>query len=193
MTPRSPRAVSASLATSLLITFPDVSRPAVAQPTAVTVATQEQGSVDRRWLLVGAGAIVGTLVFNVFAAPLGTVPLSGGTLEAVPVSVALGSRLIAVTAAGLGAVGGTWLYDRWSGQTSDYGYITTLFAGALGGVVVGNYLSAGILGEPPYYVGAGVANGASVMASPAAQAASRVYVVTTAVFGTWVADWLYRR
>jgi len=151
------------------------------------------GLVDRRLLLAGIGAIAGTVAFNLLTAPTGVVPLAGGALAAVPYSVAMGSRLIAVASAGAGALGATWLYDRWSGEPSDYRYLATLGAGALVGVAVGNYLTIGALGTPPFYVGAGVANAAGALASPAAQAASRVYVIGTAVLGAWAADWYYRR
>jgi hypothetical protein len=62
--------------------------------------------------------------------------------------------------------------------------------GAFGGVVVGNLLSGG-LGTVPYYAGIGAAT-AGELSSSAAQAASRIYVVTAGVFGAWVADWWYR-
>jgi hypothetical protein len=149
--------------------------------------------VNSRLLAVGAGAVMGAVAFNVLSAPFGVVPFAGGALAAVPVSVAMGSRLIAVTAAGAGALGANWLYDRWTGQQSDYAYFATLGAGALAGVAVGNYLAMGTLGVPPYYVGAGVADAAGALASPAAQAASRVYAVGSAVLGAWAADWIYRR
>jgi hypothetical protein len=149
--------------------------------------------VNTQLLAVGAGAVVGAVAFNMLTVPLGVVPFAGGALAAVPYSVAMGSRLIAVTAAGAGALGANWLYDRWTGQQSDYAYLATLGAGALAGVAVGNYLTIGALGVPPYYIGAGVADAAGALASPAAQAASRVYVVGAAVLGAWAADWLYRR
>jgi hypothetical protein len=163
-----------------------------------SVATAEQTPsqswlVDRRLLAVGAGAIAGAVAFNVLAAPLGTVPFAGGVLEAVPYSVALGSRLIAVTATVAGMLGATWVYDKWSGSHSDYRYLFTLGAGALAGVAAGNYLTMGILGTPPYYLGAAAADTTGAIASSAAQAASRVYVIGSAVLGAWVADYLYRR
>jgi hypothetical protein len=147
---------------------------------------------DSRLLPVGIGALAGAAAFNVMTAPLGVVPLAGGALAEVPYSVALGSRLIAVASAGAGALGATWLYDRWTGEASDYRYLVTLGAGALAGVAVGNYLTIGALGVPPYYVGAGAANAAGALASPAAQAASRIYVIGTAVLGAWAADWYSR-
>lgn len=168
--------------------------PAFAQPVAHTdVAINQDWPVNRQLLLAGAGAIVGALAFNIFAAPFGTVPFAGGALEAVPQSVAVGSRFLGIAAGGVGAAAGTWVYDRWTGQHSDYAYIASLVVGGLAGVAVGNYLTVGVLGNPPYYVGAGLANSADVMTSSAAQAVSRVYVVTMGVFGAWVADWVYRR
>jgi hypothetical protein len=166
--------------------------PSQANAQAATPAA-DNWPVDRRLLVVGAGAVMGAVAFNILAAPLGTVPLAGAALDPVPYSVALGSRLIAVVAAGAGAVGGTWLYDKWTGTQSNYGYLLALGAGALAGVAAGNYLSMGIVGSPPYYVGAGAANAAGAMASTAAQAASRVYVIGSGVLGAFVADYLYRR
>jgi hypothetical protein len=190
---------SGRLLAVLLILAPSiVPLQAVAQtspqaPASVQEAPRNGWLVDRRLLAVGAGAVAGAVLFNVLAAPLGTVPLAGGVLNPVPYSVALGSRLIAVSAAGAGAIGATWLYDRWTGYRSDYQYLLALGAGALAGVAVGNYLTMGIWGTPPYYVGAGVANAVGPMASTAAQAASRVYVIGSGVLGAWVADYLYRR
>jgi hypothetical protein len=157
------------------------------------VAARDDWPVDPRLLAIGAGAVVAVVAFNVLAAPLGTVPLAGGTLAPVSYSVALGSRLIAVTTAGAGALAATFAYDKWTGHQSDYAYLLSLGAGALAGVAIGNFLTAGTIGLPPYYAGAGVANAAGAMATSAAQAASRVYVIGSGVLGAWVADWLYRR
>jgi hypothetical protein len=162
------------------------------RPAAAQRVTQSAPLVDSRLLAAGAGAIAGVVAFNILTAPLGVVPLAGGALAVVPTSVALGSRLIAAVSIGAGALGANWLYDRWTGTQSDYAYLLTLGAGAVVGVAVGNYLSYGALGTPPYYVGAGVANAAGALASPAAQAASRIYVVGSAMFGAFVADYLYR-
>jgi hypothetical protein len=157
------------------------------------VAARDDWAVDRRLLAIGAGAIVAVVAFNVLAAPLGTVPLAGGALAPVPYTVALGSRLIAVTAAGAGALAATFAYDKVTVHQSDYAYLLSLGAGALAGVAIGNFLTAGTFGLPPYYAGAGVANAAGAMTTSAAQAASRVYVIGSGVIGAWVADWLYRR
>lgn len=147
--------------------------------------------VDNRLLAVGAGAVVSIVAFNVLAAPLGTVPLAGGVLEPVPYTVALGSRLIAAFSAATGALSALWAYDAWNGTKSDYRYLVALGAGAVAGVGIGNYLALGELGWPPYYAGAGE-EAAGAIASTAAQAASRIYVIGTAVLGAWAADYFYR-
>ncbi|HEX3500163.1 MAG TPA: hypothetical protein VHT04_12655, partial [Stellaceae bacterium] len=97
------------------------------------VAARDDWPVDRRLLAIGAGAVVAVVAFNVLAAPLGTVPLAGGALAPVPYSVALGSRLIAATTAGAGALAATFAYDKWTGHQSDYAYLLSLGAGALAG------------------------------------------------------------
>ena len=158
--------------------------PAAAQPVV--------GNEQDLWA-AGTGAIAGVVAFNILTAPFGIVPLAGGALAAVPTSVALGSRLIAVTTAAGGALAATWAYDQWTGGRSDYHYILALGAGALAGVAAGNYLSAGFLGRPPLAAGAGIANAAGGWASAAAQASSRIYAVGSGVLGAWSADWLYRR
>jgi len=155
--------------------------------------SSQGAALDSRLVAAGAGAVMGAVTFNVLAAPFGIVPLAGGALEPVAVDVALGSRLIAATTAGAGALGANWLYDRWTGQQSDYKYLGSLAVGAVAGVAVGNVLSAGTLGVLPYYPGAGAANAAGALASGAAQAASRVYVIGSGVLGAWAADYLYRR
>src|SRR5579872_1772 len=78
----------------------------------------DDGSTGRQIVIVGAGAVAGAALFNVLSAPLGTVPLAGGALAPVAVNVALGSRLIAVSAMSGGALAATWLYDRWTGYRS---------------------------------------------------------------------------
>ncbi|HYD69460.1 hypothetical protein [Azospirillum sp.] len=147
--------------------------------------------ISKTALATGAGAIVGIAAFNVLTAGLGTVPLAGGALAAVPYETALGSRLIAALSGGAGAVAGTAAYDAVTGERHDYGYVGALALGALGGVAAGNLLG-GSLGTLPYYAGAG-AEAVGVTASAAAQAASRVYVVTAGVLGAWAADWAYGR
>ncbi|WP_029008673.1 hypothetical protein [Azospirillum halopraeferens] len=147
--------------------------------------------VDRHLMALGAGAIVGIVAFNVLTGPLGTVPLAGGALAAVPYDVALGSRILATLSAGAGALGATYAYDQWTGHETDYRYWLTLGAGALAGVAAGNLMTAGTLGALPYYAGAGAASAGGAVASSATQAFSRIAVITTGVMGAWAADWLY--
>ncbi|HYH18985.1 MAG TPA: hypothetical protein VD995_10245 [Azospirillum sp.] len=152
---------------------------------------EDDWPVSKTALATGAGAIVGIAAFNALTAGLGAVPLAGAALAPVAVETALGSRLIAALSGGAGAVAGTAAYDAVTGERHDYGYVGALALGALGGVAAGNLLS-GSLGTLPYYAGAG-AEAAGVAASAAAQAASRVYVVTSGVLGAWAADWMYGR
>jgi hypothetical protein len=181
------------LAASLLLpSLASAQAPAQTGPTGLEPSTNVS-FVDPRLLAVGAGAVVGIVAFNVLSAPLGIVPLAGGALEAVPYSVALGSRLIAGAAGAVGALAANYGYDLWTGTKSDYRYLVTLSVGALAGVAAGNYLALGTLGTPPYYVGSGAVDLAGTMASSAAQAASRVYVIGSAVLGAWVADYVYHR
>ncbi|MGQ9366878.1 hypothetical protein [Azospirillum sp. ST 5-10] len=170
---------------------PALGLPAPASPEAAAADDAGGWTVNRQLMAVGAGAIVGIVAFNVLAAPLGTVPLAGGALAAVPYDVALGSRLIATLSGGAGALAATYAYDQWTGHETDYKYWLALGAGALGGVAVGNVLSAGMLGRMPYYVGAGADSVGVPMASAASQAFSRIAVIASGVMGAWVADWAY--
>ena len=148
--------------------------------------------IDPELLWAGVGAIAGVAVFNVLAAPFATVPWAGGVLAAVPTEIALGSRLVAGLSLAAGAIGATALYDWVTGHVSDYARVSVLAAGALGGIAVGNMLG-GTLGTLPYYPGVGqAASTAAGFASATAQAASRVYVITSGVVGAWAADWAWR-
>ena len=188
-----PMLAAAIFGGTTLMTLPaGAQSPATRDTPAVRPPSADGWLVDRRLLAVGAGAVVGAVVFNVLSAPLGIVPLAGGTLDAVPLNVALGSRLIGVVSAGAGALGATLLYDHWTGYRSDYTYALTLGAGAFAGVAIGNFLQVGVIGTLPYYVGAGVANATDILAAPAEQAASRIYVIASGVLGAWVADFVYR-
>lgn len=190
------RSLSSPLAAGLLgaaLLVPSFARADTPAPkqTAAQQPAAESSLVDPRLLAVGAGAVVGIVAFNVLSVPFGAVPLAGGALEAVPYSIALGSRVLAAAAAGVGALGATWAYDAWNGTKSDYRYLVTLGAGALAGVGLGNYLASGSIGTLPYYAGAGVAEAGGALASSGAQAASRVYVIGSGVLGAWAGDILY--
>lgn len=186
--------LSASLALAPLAARAQTTPPTA--PTTPEVAVEaavpaKPSGVDPRLLVAGAGAVMGILAFNILSAPLGTVPLAGAALAPVPVDIALGSRLIAAMSGAAGAAAAAVAWDQATGDQHDYGHILALSAGALGGIAVGNMLY-GPLGTLPYYAGSGVAAGeAAGLASSAAQAASRVYVIASGVFGAWVADYLY--
>ena len=70
----------------------------------------------------------------------------------------------------------------------DYVYPLVLATGALVGVLGVNWLTYGV-GTIPLSVGIETT---APMVSPAAAAASRIYVITSGVLGAWIADWLYR-
>lgn len=188
------RSTSSALAAGLL----GVSLLVPSLASADTVAAKpaaSAGTVDPGLLAVGAGAVVGIVAFNVLTGPLGAVPLAGGALEAVPYSIALGSRTIAAVSAGVGALAATWAYDAWNGTKTNYLYLTSLGAGALAGVLAGNFLAIGAFGSPPLYLGAAAEAEAAggAFASSGAQAASRVYVIGSGVLGAWVADYIWHR
>lgn len=66
-------------------------------------------------------------------------------------------------------------------------YPLVLAAGALAGIMGVNYLTYGV-GRLPTSVG--MSSNAPII-SPAAAAASRVYVITSGVLGAWAAAYLY--
>lgn len=70
---------------------------------------------------------------------------------------------------------------------SDAVYPLVLAGGALAGVAVVNLMTYG-LGTLPLAI---AAEGTAPVISPAAAAASRIFVVTSGVLGAWVADALY--
>jgi len=152
----------------------------------------QEPTLSGRLASAGAGAVVGVVAFGLLAGPYGPVPFAGGAgLEALPSPTMVGSRLIAVTTAGLGALAATWMHDDYTGEHVDPAYALSLFGGALLGVAAGNLLFAGELGVPPYYVGAGMASAGSEIAASTASAASRAFAVTTGVAGALAAHWLY--
>jgi hypothetical protein len=70
---------------------------------------------------------------------------------------------------------------------TDYVYPLVLAVGALAGVVSMNALTYGV-GTLPLAVG--IPTTAPIV-SPAAAAASRIFVITSGVTGAWIASWLY--
>ncbi|CAK0764232.1 membrane hypothetical protein [Gammaproteobacteria bacterium] len=73
-------------------------------------------------------------------------------------------------------------------KPADQIYPIVLAAGALAGVVSVNWLTYGV-GTLPLSVG--IETTAPVV-SPAAAAASRIFVITSGVIGAWIADLLYQ-
>jgi hypothetical protein len=73
----------------------------------------EEGTTptDHRMLAVGAGAIIGAVVFNMLTYPLGSVPFVAAPLAPTPIDIALGSRLLATMAAGATALVAHYLYE----------------------------------------------------------------------------------
>jgi|GEM_PF-2335087 len=68
-------------------------------------------------------------------------------------------------------------------------YPFVLAAGAVTAVIVVNYLtSGGYIGVLPMHVGV---TGVGPITDATATALSRVYAVTGAVVGAWIANWLY--
>src|SRR5262249_36123023 len=137
------------------------------------------------------GAITGVAAFGLLTGPLGSVPLAGAELAALPTPTVVGSRLIAVATAGLGALAANSIYDEYTGERVDPAYALSLFGGALVGVAAGNLLLAGELGVLPYYPGAGLASAGSEISPSAVSAASRAFAITTGVAGALAAHWLY--
>ncbi|MEI6412991.1 MAG: hypothetical protein WCP34_01870 [Pseudomonadota bacterium] len=72
-------------------------------------------------------------------------------------------------------------------KTEIHVYPLVLAVGALAGVATMNYLTYGV-GVLPLSVGM---ESTAPIISPAAAAASRVYVITSAVLGAWIASAIY--
>ena len=70
---------------------------------------------------------------------------------------------------------------------TDYLYPVVLAAGALAGVVGVNTMTWGVGTLPVAFTTPGVAQ----IVSPAAAAASRIFVITSGVGGALIANWLY--
>jgi len=78
--------------------------------------------------------------------------------------------------------------DLIESEPPDHLYPLVLAAGALAGVVSVNWLTHGV-GTLPLYVGIETMAPA---VSPAAAAASRIFVITSGVLGAWIADAFYQ-
>jgi len=80
---------------------------AQSQPVAQTEASTFH---HNRLAAVGAGAIIGIVLFNALTYPLGSVPLVAAPLAPTPVDIALGSRVLATLTGGAGGLIAHYLY-----------------------------------------------------------------------------------
>ncbi len=94
---------------SLMTALPLIAPTTVYAAQSAAQASEEDKS-SHRLLAVGAGAIVGIVVFNMLTYPLGSVPFVAAPLDATPVDIALGSRVLATITAGTGALIANYLY-----------------------------------------------------------------------------------
>jgi len=69
---------------------------------------------DHRLLAIGAGAIIGIVVFNMLTYPLGSVPFVAAPLAPTPTNIALGSRVLATLTGGAGGLAAHYLYTAFS-------------------------------------------------------------------------------
>ena len=87
----------------------------VALPVNAYAQAQAQAQTDKqsdhRLLAVGAGAIVGIVVFNMLTYPLGSVPFVAAPLAPTPVNIALGSRVLATLTGGAGGLAAHYIYN----------------------------------------------------------------------------------
>jgi len=79
--------------------------------------------------------------------------------------------------------------DLIESEPPDHLYPVVLAAGALAGVMTVNWLTYNV-GKLPLYIGVETL---SPPVSPAAAAASRIFVITSGVLGAWIADILYQQ
>ncbi len=69
---------------------------------------------DHRLLAVGAGAIIGIVVFNMLTYPLGSVPFVATAVGPTPTNIALGSRVFATLTGGAGGLAAHYLYNAFA-------------------------------------------------------------------------------
>jgi hypothetical protein len=83
----------------------------------------------------------------------------------------------------------TWAADAAEPQAQANNWVYPLFiaAGAVAGVAATNAFTYGV-GTIPYWIG--ITTNAPIV-SPAAAAASRIFVITSGVLGAWIADIIY--
>ncbi len=76
--------------------------------------TAPQSQSDHRLLAVGAGAVIGIVVFNMLTYPLGSVPFVASTLAPTPTNFALGSRVVANLSGGAGGLAAHYIYNAYT-------------------------------------------------------------------------------
>ncbi len=143
---------------------------AATAPQAATPAPTETWHISPEVLAQAAGAVVGFGVYSLFVAP------EAGVLGGA--AAVLGTRIVAATLAGAGAVAGTFVYDRWTGKPLDYAYFWHrggFVAGLAAGIAV-----FGVLGYP--------IDGGSTWLG---WAANRVTLIGSGLLGSWYADRWY--
>jgi predicted histidine transporter YuiF (NhaC family) len=100
-----------SLVAVLPLASPVTVYAAQAAPAVQAEPEEESSSVNHRLLAVGAGAIIGIVVFNMLTAHLGSVPFVAAPLDPTPKDIALGSRVLATIVGGTGALIAHYLYE----------------------------------------------------------------------------------
>ena len=66
---------------------------------------------DHRLMAVGAGAVIGIVLFNMITYPYGSVPFVAAPLGPTPTNIALGSRVFATLTGGAGGLLAHYLYN----------------------------------------------------------------------------------
>jgi len=82
--------------------------------TPAQAQTEAKSGSDHRLLAVGAGAIIGIVMFNMLTYPFGSVPFVAAPLAPTPIDIALGSRVVAALTGGTGALAAHYLYGMFS-------------------------------------------------------------------------------
>jgi len=118
-----------------------------------------------------AGAVAGFGIYSLFIQPQ--------LNDATGIGVVAASRLMALTLAGAGAVAGTFIYDQWTGQPTNYAYVWER-GGFIGGVAVG-IAAFGVLGYP-------IDGGATWLG----WAANRAALLGAGLAGSWAAHSWYQ-
>jgi len=168
------RHVLPALLAASLVLGPTADALAAAAPPAAASPAPAPSEASHAWrpspevLAQGAGALIGLGVFSLFVAP----EALGG------VAGLLGGRLMGATAAGMGAVAGTFAYDVWTGQPLQYAYFW--YRGGFIAGLAGGIAAFGVLGYP--------GGGGTTWLG---WTANRAALIGTGMIGAWAADHWY--